>query len=93
MRDSEAILVLMENGGESQDLAAHFLAKANISAIRRIRKTDNNRCGQPRRQKARTASLAFPARRRCRFSVRRSAGFLSTSVPPRRISLRIYRRR
>lgn len=32
------------------DLAAHFLTKAGISAIRRLRKTDNNRiarCGVP----------------------------------------------
>lgn len=34
-------VVITEKG--LSDLAAHFLAKANISAIRRIRKTDNNR--------------------------------------------------
>ncbi|KAL2613151.1 hypothetical protein R1flu_024843 [Riccia fluitans] len=34
-------LVITEKG--LSDLAAHFLAKAGISAIRRLRKTDNNR--------------------------------------------------
>ena len=34
-------LVITEKG--LSDLAAHFLTKAGISAIRRIRKTDNNR--------------------------------------------------
>eukprot|EP00898_Chlorokybus_atmophyticus_P008653 jgi/Chlat1/878/Chrsp107S01319 len=34
-------VVITEKG--LSDLAAHFLAKANISAIRRLRKTDNNR--------------------------------------------------
>lgn len=34
-------LVITEKG--LSDLAAHFLTKANISAIRRVRKTDNNR--------------------------------------------------
>ena len=34
-------LVITEKG--LSDLATHFLAKAGISAIRRIRKTDNNR--------------------------------------------------
>lgn len=34
-------LVITEKG--LSDLAAHFLTKAGISAIRRLRKTDNNR--------------------------------------------------
>lgn len=34
-------VVITEKG--ASDLAAHFLAKANITAIRRLRKTDNNR--------------------------------------------------
>jgi T-complex protein 1 subunit gamma len=34
-------LVVTEKG--LSDLAAHFLTKAGIAAIRRLRKTDNNR--------------------------------------------------
>lgn len=34
-------VVITEKG--LSDLAMHYLSKANISAIRRIRKTDNNR--------------------------------------------------
>ena len=34
-------LVITEKG--VSDLAQHYLAKANISAIRRVRKSDNNR--------------------------------------------------
>uniref|UniRef100_H3AM02 T-complex protein 1 subunit gamma n=1 Tax=Latimeria chalumnae TaxID=7897 RepID=H3AM02_LATCH len=35
--------VVFTEKGVSEDLAQHFLMKANITAIRRIRKTDNNR--------------------------------------------------
>lgn len=35
-------LVVTEKG--LSDLAMHYLAKNNIAAIRRLRKTDNNRC-------------------------------------------------
>ena len=38
-------VVITEKG--LSDLAMHYLAKDNISAIRRIRKTDNNRCVRP----------------------------------------------
>ena len=39
--DLKPDLVITEKG--ISDLAAHFLTKAGISAIRRVRKTDNNR--------------------------------------------------
>ena len=39
--NSGATLVITEKG--VSDLAQHFLAKAGISVIRRVRKTDNNR--------------------------------------------------
>lgn len=37
-------LIITEKG--ISDLAQHFLVKAGISAIRRVRKTDNNRIGR-----------------------------------------------
>ena len=37
-------LVITEKG--VSDLAQHYLSKANISVIRRVRKTDNNRIGR-----------------------------------------------
>lgn len=37
-------VVITEKG--VSDLAAHFFSKENISVIRRIRKTDNNRIGR-----------------------------------------------
>lgn len=35
--------VLMDSFVPVSDLAQHYLMKANITAIRRVRKTDNNR--------------------------------------------------
>ena len=83
-------VVITEKG--LSDLAAHFLAKADISAIRRIRKTDNNRIARAtgativsRPEEIREADIGtgagvFKARALCPGAARAHGG--CSRVPP-----------